>query len=39
MPATLQHSDPAKIEGLNFNDPFIPQAHIFILAYYRSKNG
>jgi hypothetical protein len=30
----VQHNNPAKIEGLNFNDPFTFKARIFIPAYY-----
>jgi hypothetical protein len=31
----VQHSNPAKIEGLNFNDPFTFKTRIFIPAYYQ----
>lgn len=31
----VQHSDPAKIEGLNFNDPFTFKSRIFIPTYYQ----
>lgn len=31
----VQHSNPAKIEGLNFNDPFTFKARIYIPAYYK----
>jgi len=31
----VQHKNPAKIEGLNFNDPFTFKARVFIPEYYR----
>lgn len=31
----VQHSNPAKIDGLNFNDPFTFKTRIFIPAYYQ----
>ncbi|HSC69401.1 MAG TPA: cellulase family glycosylhydrolase [Cellvibrio sp.] len=32
----VQHKDPAKIEGLNFKDPFTFKTRIFIPEYYRN---
>jgi hypothetical protein len=31
----VQHNNPAKIEGLNFNDPFTFKARIYIPSYYQ----
>jgi hypothetical protein len=31
----IQHQNPAKIEGLNFNDPFTFKTRVFIPAYYQ----
>jgi hypothetical protein len=31
----VQHNNPAKIEGLNFNDPFTFKTRVFIPEYYR----
>jgi hypothetical protein len=32
----VQHKNPAKIEGLNFNDPFTFKVRIFVPEYYRN---
>lgn len=35
----IQHNNPAKIEGINFNDPFTLKTRIFIPQYYESIPG